>query len=202
VIGRVFNTVTASMALMALTPVLLGISLAIKIEDGGPAFFSQERIGSGGKRFKCHKFRTMFEDAESLLMKWKNEDHPNWQRYVASNFKLQNDPRVTRIGRFLRRTSLDEVPQLINVLIGEMNLVGPRPLLEREIPDYGMENFEKYKAMIPGLTGLWQVSGRSNTTFKERAELDINYFEQRNWLMDLKIMVKTISVLCKRTGAY
>jgi lipopolysaccharide/colanic/teichoic acid biosynthesis glycosyltransferase len=190
------------MALVAFCPVFAAVALAIKVEDGGPVFFSQERVGLCGHIFRCHKFRTMLENAEELLMRWKHEGHPNWTRYVESNFKLQDDPRVTRVGKFIRRTSIDELPQLINILRGEMNLVGPRPILPREITDYGEESFAKYRLMTPGLTGLWQVSGRSDTSFARRAELDCQYYERRSFGYDMALIVRTVGVLFKRSGAY
>ena len=194
------NRCVALLALIAALPFLMILALAIYIEDKGPFLFSQERLGRDGNRFRCLKFRTMFVGADELLMKWKEANHPNWKRYVESNFKLQDDPRVTRIGRLLRRTSLDEVPQLLNVVLGEMTLVGPRPLLEREISDYGNVRFECYKRMIPGLTGLWQVSGRSDTTFERRAQLDCEYFEKRSPLFDIALIIKTVKVLTRRGG--
>lgn len=199
---RLLNKFAALLALAVASPLFLVVAVAVKVEDGGPVFFSQERLGFAGQKFKCLKFRTMFLDAEALLMQWKAEEHPNWIRYVESNFKLQNDPRVTRVGRLLRRTSLDEIPQLVNVLRGEMNLVGPRPLLEREVADYGDVSYALYTQMVPGLTGLWQVSGRSNTTFAERAALDCDYFRRRSLALDVHLMLKTVVVLFRRTGAY
>jgi undecaprenyl-phosphate galactose phosphotransferase len=197
-----FDKVASAMALIAFSPLFAGIAMAIKIEDGGPALFKQERVGFSGERFDCYKFRTMFVNAEALLMKWKESGHPNWIRYVESNFKLRDDPRVTKVGKFLRQTSLDELPQLINILRGDMSLVGPRPLLAREISDYGTAHFERYQQMRPGLTGLWQVSGRSNTTFAQRAELDSVYYERRSALFDSMLLLRTVAVLLRRRGAY
>lgn len=197
-----FDRLAALTSLIAFSPLFVAISVAIKLEDRGPIFFCQERVGLMGRPFSCIKFRTMFLDAEALLKRWQAEGHPNWKKYVESNFKLKDDPRVTKAGKFLRRTSLDELPQLINIVAGDMKLVGPRPLLEREIGAYGKDNYAKYKQLTPGLTGLWQVSGRSNTTFRERAELDMMYFDRRSFLFDLSLILRTVRVLVRRTGAY
>lgn len=200
--SSILSRLVAASTFIALSPVILIIGAAIKLEDGGPAFFKQERVGKHGNMFTCYKFRTMRQDAEGLLEKWQAENHPIWQRYVESNFKLKEDPRVTKVGQLLRKTSFDELAQLINVVLGEMNLVGPRPLLSREVAEYGESRFKVYCQMVPGITGLWQVSGRSNTTFDERAELDVAYFKKRSWSFDARIILKTFLVLMKRDGAY
>lgn len=182
---------------------LLGLlALVSKIKEPGPAFFVQERVGKDNSRFGCIKLRTMATNAEELLMSWKAANNEIWQEYVANNFKLKEDPRVSRWGLFLRRTSLDELPQLINVLKGEMSLIGPRPLLAREIPDYGQERFAIYCAFKPGVSGLWQVSGRNQVSFEQRAQFDKLYAEHFGLKQDLNILVKTICVVLKRTGAY
>ena len=134
------------------------ITYLIRRDDGGNAFFVQPRVGRDGREFLCVKFRTMTLDAEEQLSLWKHQKSPLYDEYLASNFKLRCDPRVTQIGRWLRRTSLDELPQLLNVLTGDMSLVGPRPLLSREIGEYGV-TFKLYQQIRPGITGLWQISG-------------------------------------------
>jgi undecaprenyl-phosphate galactose phosphotransferase len=192
----------AFLALAALSPVFLAIAISIKLEDRGAILFAQDRVGRKRRAFSCLKFRTMHEGADALLLAWKLENNENWKRYVASNFKLKDDPRVTRVGRFLRRTSLDELPQLINIAKGEMRFVGPRPLLDREVPDYGAASFEKYCEMTPGLTGLWQVSGRSNTTFQRRAEMDVEYYGKRSLGLDAIIVLRTFRVIFRKDGAY
>lgn len=182
---------------------LLGVlALISRIKEPGPAFFVQERVGENNSRFGCIKLRTMRIDAEELLMSWKKENNEIWQEYVANNFKLKEDPRVSAWGLFLRKTSLDELPQLINVLKGEMSLIGPRPLLAREIPDYGQERFEVYCSFKPGVSGLWQVSGRNEVSFEQRAQFDAQYAANFGLKQDLDILVKTIKVVLKRTGAY
>lgn len=197
-----FDRLAAGLGLVVVSPLLLALAVAIRIEEGGPVLFRQERVGRGGQPFVCYKFRTMRHDAESLLQQWEASNHPNWTRYVDSNFKLHDDPRVTRVGRFLRRTSLDELPQLWNIVRGDMSLVGPRPLLAREIGDYGENAFRHYCQLRPGLTGLWQVSGRSDVSFTQRAELDMAYFERQSWHTDLRLLVRTVKVLFSRQGAY
>lgn len=200
ILKRLFDFFGSLALLIILSPLLLLLTLMIKLE-GGAAFFVQMRVGKNGEDFPCIKFRSMRADAEDMLLRWKRQNSPIWREYVASNFKLRNDPRVTRIGNFLRRTSLDELPQLLNVLMGDMSLVGPRPLLAREIGDYG-EPYKLYCEMRPGITGLWQISGRSRTTFAERASADEWYV--RNWTLwyDIVILFKTVDVLLRRDGAY
>lgn len=190
---------------LALSPllfiVLLGVSLLIYLEDHGQPFFIQERIGENGKKFHCLKFRTMHLNAEALLANWQAEDNAVYQEYVANNYKLVDDPRVTRIGKFLRRSSLDELPQLINILLGQMSLVGPRPLLPAEVPDY-TDGLFYYGQVRPGISGLWQISGRSKTSFKDRARLDTWYV--KNWTLwyDVVILIKTVQAVLQREGAY
>lgn len=188
-----------------LSPVLfvliLFISFLIYLEDKGGPFFIQERIGHAGVKFKCFKFRTMHKNAEEMLINWCESNSPLYQQYVMNNFKLANDPRITRVGKFLRKTSLDELPQLLNVFMSQMSLVGPRPLLERELNDYHDAQFY-YNQVRPGITGLWQISGRSKTSFKDRARLDTWYV--KNWTLwyDIVILIKTFIAVLKREGAY
>ena len=180
---------------------MLIISILVFLEDRGNPFFVQPRLGQDGKTFACFKFRSMHKNAEKMLTKWKAENNPIYQEYVANNFKLANDPRVTRIGRFLRKTSLDELGQLINVLKLDMSLVGPRPLLARELPDYDDGMFY-YSEVRPGITGMWQVSGRSKTSFSDRCRLDTWYIKNWSLWYDIVILIKTISVVIKRDGAF
>lgn len=177
------------------------IALLIKLESRGPIIFSQKRVGKGGKKFRCYKFRTMYEDAEERLKKLLAEDEfarREWETY----YKLKNDPRVTRIGKFLRKTSLDELPQLFNVLKGEMSLVGPRPVTEEELKIYYKDYARYYLNVLPGITGLWQVSGRSDTTYEMRVFLDAWYVRNWNVWLDIVILLKTIKIVLKREGAY
>ena len=184
-----------------LTPVFLVFAFLIWREDRGPVFFCQTRVGRGGRDFTCWKFRTMVVDAEAQMARWEKENPILLARYCESNFKLAADPRVTRIGAWMRRKSLDELPQLINVLLGDMSLVGPRPLLRRELPEYGAV-ISLYERVRPGITGLWQISGRSHTTFAERISYDEWYI--KNWTVwyDLVIMLQTVWVLMHGEGAY
>ena len=197
---RFFDLMAASLLVVLLSPLLLYIAWRIRSEDGGPVFFIQERVGRRGGQFGCLKFRSMVMDADDRLKQYLHS-HPNLTAEYERNFKIRNDPRVTRIGKFLRRGSLDELPQLFNVLRGDMSLVGPRPLLERELDRYG-ENICLYRLVHPGITGLWQVSGRSETTFDERAHLDAWYV--KNWTLwyDIVILLRTVKVVLRRDGAY
>jgi Undecaprenyl-phosphate galactose phosphotransferase WbaP len=184
-----------------LAPVFAALAFLIWNEDRGPVFFRQNRVGRWGRDFQCWKFRTMVVDAEDQMARWETENPVLLASYTESNFKLKTDPRVTRIGAWMRRKSLDELPQLLNVLTGEMSLVGPRPLLRRELSDYGAI-ISLYERVRPGITGLWQISGRSQTTFAERVSYDEWYI--KNWTVwyDLVIMLQTVWVLLKGTGAY
>jgi undecaprenyl-phosphate galactose phosphotransferase len=187
------------MLLILLSPAILLLVLAIKLEDGGPILFRQQRIGRDGK-FDCYKFRTMVINAPALLLELLTHD-PNARAEWEKNFKLHNDPRITRTGRFLRRMSLDELPQLFNVIKGEMSLVGPRPIVTEEIPRYG-DQFFFYKRVRPGITGLWQIRGRSNVSYEQRVAFDVWYI--RNWSLwyDIVILLNTLAVVFRGRGAY
>ncbi|MFA6180489.1 undecaprenyl-phosphate galactose phosphotransferase WbaP [Acidithiobacillus sp.] len=200
IIKRAFDLMAASILVLLLSPLLLFLALRIRRDDGGPVFFVQERVGRSGRPFPCYKFRSMVVDAESRLQQYFTS-HPELHAEYQRNFKLRDDPRVTRIGRFLRRTSLDELPQLFNVLRGEMSLVGPRPLLDRELECYG-NGFALYRQVHPGITGLWQTSGRSETTFAERASLDAWYVKNWSLWYDIVILLRTVKVVLLRDGAY
>lgn len=192
----------ATLCLLAMPLVLLvGLPVALLIMlDGASPFFTQTRIGRGGNRFKCLKFRTMVPDAERRLKRILETD-PVARAEWARDFKLKNDPRITLIGRFLRKTSLDELPQFLNVLVGEMSIVGPRPVTRQELSLYG-EHAELYLSCTPGITGLWQVSGRNDVSYADRVALDIRYALTWSPLQDLKIMFKTLPVMITRKGAY
>ncbi len=193
------DIILALIGLIFLSPAMLIIAIAVRLVDGGPILFRHTRIGRNGKSFKCVKFRSMEIDAEEKLPRLLN-DSPKARAEWRANQKIENDPRVTRFGKFLRKTSLDELPQLVNVLRGEMAIVGPRPIVESEIDKYG-EFFPYYCRVRPGLTGLWQVSGRSATTYEERVELDVKYVTEWSYLGDLKIMALTIPAVLKSDGA-
>ncbi|MDW8135777.1 MAG: undecaprenyl-phosphate galactose phosphotransferase WbaP [Thermodesulfobacterium sp.] len=198
---RSFDLLTGLILLIILAIPMLLIALLIKLESSGPVIFSQERVGRNGKKFKCYKFRTMYEEAHKLLESFLEGDE-QMRKEFEEFYKLKNDPRVTRVGRFLRETSLDELPQLFNVLKGEMSLVGPRPVTEEEIKKYYKELAELCFSVPPGITGLWQVSGRSNTTYELRVALDAWYVRNWNLILDFIILLKTIKVVFKREGAY
>lgn len=194
------NRLLAFLALLALSPLLLYVALRIWREDGAPITFGHYRVGRAGRLFRCLKFRTMVRDADRVLADLLENDPAarlEWQR----DQKLRDDPRVTPIGRFLRKTSLDELPQLINILRGEMHFVGPRPVTLEELSRYG-DRKRHYLSVRPGLTGLWQVSGRNDTTYDERVWLDSEYVERRNPVFDGWIVLRTIRVLITREGAH
>jgi Undecaprenyl-phosphate galactose phosphotransferase WbaP len=176
------------------------VYLVIRVRrTGTPIFYGHTRIGQGGRKFRCWKFRTMVQDADIALKDLLTQ--PGFRVEWETNFKLKNDPRVTAIGAFLRRTSLDELPQLWNVLKGEMSLVGPRPIIEDELPRY-RENAKFYLQVKPGITGLWQVSGRSNAPYDYRVRLDTWYVKNWGLWYDLVILGRTASVVLSRVGAY
>jgi Undecaprenyl-phosphate galactose phosphotransferase WbaP len=183
-----------------LAPVFLLILLAVKLTSEGPAFFAQRRVGLNGRTFVCYKFRTMRIDAAERLDRLLASD-PDAAREWAQFQKLRNDPRVTVLGRFLRKSSLDELPQLINVMRGDMSIVGPRPITSAEIHRYG-SGYVYYTAVRPGIVGLWQVSGRNSLTYEQRVAYDVEYV--RNWsiLTDLRILVRAIPVVLFASGAY
>ncbi|WP_416672717.1 sugar transferase [Egbenema bharatensis] len=185
---------------LILLPLIVMIAILVRLDSSGPIFYSQIRIGQGGHHFKAWKFRTMVRDAEQSLQDYLDK-HPELKDAWIRDRKLRYDPRVTRVGRFLRRTSLDELPQLWNILRGEMSLVGPRPIVDEEVERYGSK-FELYKKVIPGLTGLWQISGRNNITYEERVNLDAYYV--RNWSvwLDVYILLRTLWVVITAEGAY
>lgn len=194
-----FDQVVAGMLVVLFAPLLCALALIIRA-DGGPAFYRHRRIGAGGRNFACVKFRTMVTNAEQILNKLTASD-PTAAAEWAATQKLRSDPRITRIGQFLRRSSLDELPQLFNVLRGEMSLVGPRPIVQSEIARYGGD-IEYYFEAKPGITGLWQVSGRSDTSYERRVRLDVWYV--RNWTLwhDIAILLKTVPAVFLQRGAH
>ena len=200
-IKRSLDFIGAVILAVLLMPIFILFAFLIWKEDRGPVFFRQTRVGRGGRDFTCWKFRTMVVDAEDQMARWETENPVLLAHYYQSNFKLQADPRVTRVGDWMRRKSLDELPQLFNVLLGDMSLVGPRPLLRRELPNYGAV-ISLYERVRPGITGLWQISGRSHTTFAERVSYDEWYI--KNWTVwyDLVILLQTVWVLLRGSGAY
>ncbi|EGI77346.1 exopolysaccharide biosynthesis polyprenyl glycosylphosphotransferase [Hylemonella gracilis] len=197
---RVADVIGASLALLLFSPLMLWAALRIWLEDGRPIFYRQMRIGEGGHEFGFYKFRSMVRDADQALELWRT-DHPELYAKYQKNFKLADDPRLLRCGKWLRRMSIDELPQLWNVLRGEMSMVGPRPFLHRELERVTPEAIASYKSVKPGITGLWQVSGRSNAAFEQRLALDNWYV--RNWSLwlDFVILMKTVRVVLTGRGA-
>ncbi len=197
--GKVLIDLIGALSLiLVMSPLLLAIAAMVKL-DGGPVFYAHPRIGSGKRRFRCLKFRSMKPDNAGMLEHVLRNDAAAAVEWATTR-KLRNDPRVTRIGAFLRKTSLDELPQLLNVLRLEMSLVGPRPIVDDEIEHYG-DDVAYYYATRPGLTGLWQVNGRSSTTYKQRVQLDTYYVENWTLWQDFVILAKTVPAVLKRTGA-
>jgi exopolysaccharide biosynthesis polyprenyl glycosylphosphotransferase len=191
-----FDRCAATFLLVVLSPLMLAIAVAVKLSDKGPALFTQTRVGKGGRQFRIYKFRTMVVNAESLLSEiWdKNEND-------GVLFKIRQDPRITAIGAKLRKSSLDELPQLINVLRGEMSLVGPRPALPQEAAQYA-DHVRRRLVVKPGLTGMWQVNGRSELSWDETVRLDLRYVENWSFALDIQILWKTVSVMLHGSGAY
>ena len=181
--------------IIVLMPVFLLIALCIKLDDGGSVLYFREIIGEKGRRFHALKFRTMIPDADLYLAK-----RPELLRQFQKNMKLMHDPRVTRMGKFLRKTSMDELPQLFNVLIGQMSLVGPRIIHPSEVPRFG-QYAQKRLSVKPGITGLWQISGRQHICYDERVQLDMHYIDTRSFILDLVILIKTLKVIVVQTGA-
>jgi Undecaprenyl-phosphate galactose phosphotransferase WbaP len=197
---RALDMIGAGIGLVLLSPFFLIVALMVRA-DGGPAFFAHQRVGRGGKLFGCLKFRSMVIDSQARLETLLANDPAARAEWEATR-KLKNDPRITRIGRFLRSTSLDELPQLINVLRGEMSLVGPRPVQEAEIDRYYGASAAHYMAVRPGITGLWQVSGRSETSYESRVALDVSYVSRPSMLADLSILLRTPVAVLSRRGAH
>lgn len=196
---RTFDIIVAVAMLLFALPAMFFIAVLMFSTDRGPILFSHERIGQNGKRFRCLKFRSMVVDSQEALRRHL-ELLPHARAEWEATQKLRDDPRITRLGRFLRVTSLDELPQLINVIRGEMSLVGPRPIVQDEVVRYA-EQIEHYAAVRPGITGLWQVSGRSDVDYDQRVQLDTTYVREWSFIGDLVILVKTVKVVVMRSGS-
>ena len=194
---RLFDLLLSAIGLVLLSPLFLVLAVAVKLSSPGPVIFTQTRVGRYGRHFKFYKFRTMRRDAESQ----KGPLEPFNESADGVIFKMRRDPRITRVGRFLRRTSLDELPQLWNVFIGDMSLVGPRPPLPDEVAKYTLDD-RKRLDVIPGITGIWQVSGRSEIPFKEQVALDKRYILSQGFFQDVKILLETIPAIIGGKGAY
>ncbi len=193
---RAFDIVASLAGLALLLPLFPFIALLIKLETPGPLFFKQQRVGHLGFQFGCYKFRSMSIEAEKQKV-----DLQHLNEATGAAFKIQNDPRITGVGRFLRRSSLDEFPQLVNVLLGEMSIVGPRPQIPSEVSEYTSEQASRL-LVKPGLTCLWQVSGRSHIDFNEWMELDQEYVQKRSFAFDIWILSRTLPAVIERIGAY
>ena len=196
IVKRILSILCSVISIIVLSPLFIIISLAVKISSKGSVFFIHERIGFQGKKFKLIKFRTMVDNAEDMIASFNPEQKKEWEE----NFKLKDDPRITKIGKFLRKTSLDELPQLINILKGDMSFVGPRPIVEDELSWYG-DNKEKLLSVKPGLTGWWAVNGRSDVPYPERCDLELYYVDHFSFGLDLKIIIKTFGAIIKKDGA-
>ncbi len=199
---RPFDIIFSLFAILITLPIMILIAVIIKLTDGGSIFFGHNRVGYKGRLFKVLKFRSMYPDAEERLKKILEEDpkaREEWER----TFKLKNDPRVTPIGKILRKTSLDELPQFFNVLKGDMSVVGPRPVVKEELKKYYKDKAKYYLSVKPGVTGYWQVEGRSDVdNYEERINMDVWYVQNQSFFLDIKIILKTIWVMLTGKGAY
>ena len=198
--GRALDLIVAAVALILLSPALTLIAAIVALEGRGPIFFRHTRIGQNGRLFTVYKFRSMHVDGDRILA-----DHLRKDERAAAEWnqdhKLKNDPRVTALGSFLRKSSLDELPQLINVLCGDMSIVGPRPIVSAEIPRYG-RMFKCYCSVRPGITGIWQVSGRNNVSYRRRVAMDAIYSRRKSLILDLKLIFATVPAVLARRGSY
>jgi len=195
IIKRIIDIIGSLTGLILISPVMIIVAIVIKFGSKGPVFFAQSRVGRDGNEFVMYKFRSMCTEAEALLGKLKNENEMS-----GPMFKMKDDPRITKVGKFIRKTSIDELPQLINILKGDMSLVGPRPSLPKEVLQF--TPFQKRRLVAkPGLTCYWQVNGRSDVSFKEWMKMDVDYVEERNTWIDITLIFKTVGVLFGDEGA-
>ena len=193
---RLFDIVAATCGIVILSPLMIIIAVLIKAEDHGPVFYKQVRVGKNGKTFKMYKFRSMFVNADKMLDRLKDQNDVD-----GPMFKMKDDPRVTKIGHFIRKHSLDELPQFLNVLKGDMSLVGPRPPLPSEVAEYS--EYDKQRLFVtPGCTGLWQATERNEVGFNEMVQLDIQYIKRASFIFDLWIIWKTVEIVIKPNGSY
>lgn len=199
-VTRALDVIVALVAILFFAPLMIAIALCTYLANPGPIFFAQPRIGRGGQMFRCLKFRTMATDAEARLQELLRTN-PAARAEWDQDHKLRNDPRIVGIGGFLRKSSLDELPQLFNVLKGEMSLVGPRPIVEAEARRYG-RYIRHYCSVRPGITGLWQVSGRNDTSYRRRVAMDVAYSRSRNAAMDIRILAITVPSVLMAKGSY
>lgn len=195
-IKRIFDFMAAICGVIILSPVMLVIAILIKVEDHGPVFYKQVRVGKNGKKFKMYKFRSMFVNADKMLSKLKEQNDVE-----GPMFKMKDDPRITKVGHFIRKHSLDELPQFLNVIKGDMSLVGPRPPLPSEVAEYS--DYDKQRLYVtPGCTGLWQATERNEVGFSEMVQLDIQYIQRASFMFDLWIIWKTVEIIIKPNGSY
>ena len=188
-----FDILFSLIFLIILSPIFIFIAIFVKFSSRGPIFYAHKRIGKNKKFFNCLKFRTMHPEADDILRNLLKKNNLMRKEYVETH-KLKNDPRITTFGKFLRKTSLDELPQFINVIRRDMSIVGPRPIIDEEVIKYG-DNFDQVISIKPGITGLWQVSGRNNLSYEKRIDLDLIYVKNHNIIMDLRIIVRTLGVI-------
>ena len=200
VIKKIFDIFIGLIGLVFLIPLTLIVFLLNAFSgDFGPVFYKQKRIGKNGKHFWIYKYRSMVKNADKKLQEYL-ESNPEAKKEYEENWKLENDPRITKIGKFLRKSSLDEMPQVINLLNGTMSVVGPRPVVDKEIDKYG-KNKERFLSVLPGLTGYWQVNGRSSTNYESRIKLDMYYVDNRSLWLDFKIFARTFGAVFEKRGA-
>ncbi len=195
-VKRILDVIISTIGLVLLSPIFLLIAAIIKTDSKGPVIYAHKRIGKDGKEIKIYKFRTMYENADEMIKEFTEEQMKEWKE----NFKLKDDPRITKVGKFLRKTSLDELPQIVNIIKGELSIVGPRPVIDEELEKYG-ENKAKFLSVTPGLTGFWQANGRSDTTYEQRMQMELYYVDNYNFKLDFQIFIKTFSAVIKKEGA-
>ena len=196
VFKRLFDIVISLLSIIILFPIAIILMILIKIDSKGPIFYLHKRLGLNGKVIRIYKFRTMVYNSDEIFNNFTKEQKLEYEK----KFKLDDDPRLTRLGKFLRGTSIDELPQLLNIFKGEMSLVGPRPIVEKEVEKYGMYA-QKFFSVKPGLTGFWQANGRSSTTYDERVQMDMFYVDHRCLRLDIKIIFKTFYAVFRQNGA-
>ena len=196
IIKRIIDIILALVGIIFSSPIMLLILILIRLDSKGKAIYKHQRLGKNGKLIGIYKFRTMVINADEVFKSFSPEQKAEYEKF----YKLENDPRITRIGNFLRKTSLDELPQLFNILKGEMSFIGPRPVVEKEIEKFG-DKKEKYLSVLPGLTGWWACNGRSDITYEERVELEMYYINNISFRLDIKCFFKTIMAVLKRDGA-
>lgn len=196
IVKRIFDVILSFLALIVLWPVFLILSLLIKLDSEGPVIYKHKRLGKNGSEFYLYKFRTMVTNSEEVFKNFTPEQKREYEMF----FKLENDPRITRVGNFLRKTSLDELPQLINILKGDMSIIGPRPVVLKEIEKFDTQK-DKYLSILPGITGWWACNGRSDTTYEDRIKLEMYYINNVSFKLDIQCFFKTIIAVLKKSGA-